>query len=222
MRLVSTVLGFLLKKLALLVALVLSLFLGYMFIQTLIPTLREAVADRDRLQQVAEARADLKEDLELLRSTAAESQSQAVAVLEARIDAEVEEGRRNVTEKRADIERLREEELCGLAEKILAVPAPGNVCDTAEEALEQANEALDTLEQNLGQAEAGAAVLSDPDLTPQQKLDRLDAGGEQALVQREIDSKEAELAQKEAEEQTLEEAQASGVGWVVNQWAKSC
>ena len=53
MRLMSAVLGFVLRKLGLLLALVLSLFLGYLLIQTLIPTLREAVADRDRLQQVS-------------------------------------------------------------------------------------------------------------------------------------------------------------------------
>lgn len=83
-----------------------------------------------------------------------------MAVLEVKIDAEVEEGRSNVTEKRAEIERLREDELCGLTERSLAVPAPGNACDTAEEAVEQANEALDTLEQNLGQAEDGASRIT--------------------------------------------------------------
>ena len=102
------VLGFVLKKFGLLGALVLSLFLGYLLIQVLIPTLREAVADRDRLQQVAEERAALEEDLEQLRSTAAEDQSKAIASLERKIDAEIEKGRRNVTEKKSEIERLRE------------------------------------------------------------------------------------------------------------------
>ena len=60
MRLVSAVLGFVLRKAGVLAALMLSLFLGYLLIQALIPTLREAVAERDRLQQVAEERAALE------------------------------------------------------------------------------------------------------------------------------------------------------------------
>ena len=221
MRLMSAVLGFVLRKLGLLGALVLSLFLGYLLIQALIPTLREAVAGRDRLQQVAEERAALEEDLEQLRSTAAEGQSKAIESLEGKVDAEIEEGRRNVTEKKAEIERLRDDELCSFVEKVIAVPAPGNVCKSAEMAVEKADEALDTLERNLGQAEDDAAVLGDPDLTLQQKFDRLGEGGDQSFVRREIDNKESELGQKKAEEESLEEAQASGVGWVVNQWAQS-
>ena len=88
-------------------------------------------------------------------------------------------------------------------------------------AVEKADEALDTLERNLGQAQDDAAVLGDPALTTQQKLDRLGEGGDQSPVEREIDNKESELGQKKAEEESLEEAQASGVGWVVNQWAQS-
>ncbi|MCZ3386239.1 MAG: hypothetical protein LH630_04580 [Actinomycetia bacterium] len=222
MRLMSSVLGFVLRKLGLLGALVLSLFLGYLLIQAFIPTLREAVAERDRLQQVAEERAALEENLEQLRSTAAEGQSKAIASLEGKIDAEIEEGRRNVTEKKAEIQRLRDDpQLCGFVREAIAWVLPGNACKSAEIAVEKADEALDTLEGSLRQAEEDAAVLRDPALTTQQKLDRLGEGGGQSLVQREIDNKESELGQKKAEEESLEEAQASGVGWVVNQWAQS-
>jgi len=222
MRLMSSVLGFLLRKLGLLGALVLSLFLGYLLIQAFIPTLREAVAERDRLQQVAEERAALEENLAQLRSTAAEGQSKAIASLEGKIDAEIEEGRRNVTEKKAEIQRLRDDpQLCGFVREAIAWVLPGNACKSAEIAVEKADEALDTLEGSLRQAEEDAAVLRDPALTTQQKLDRLGEGGGQSLVQREIDNKESELDQKKAEEESLEEAQASGVGWVVNQWAQS-
>jgi len=223
MRLMSAVLGFVLRKIGLLVALVLTLFLGYLLIQALIPALREAVADRDRLQQVAEERAALEEDLEQLRSTAAEGQSGAIASLEGKVDAEIEEGRRKVTEKKAEIERLRDDqqEICGFAQDFIDLVTPGSACETAEMAVEKADEALDTIEGSLGQAEEDAAVLADPDLTPQEKLDRLGEGGDQSLVQREIDNKESELGQKKAEEASLEKTQASGVGWVVNQWARS-
>ena len=220
MRLISSVLGFVLRKLGLFGALLLSLFLGYLLIQALIPTLREAVAERDRLQQVVEERAALEEDLEQLRSTAAEDQRQAIASRQVKIDAEIEKGRRNVTEKKAEIERLRDD-LCDVVREVIAWVLPGNACKSAEMAVEKADEALDTLEGSLGQAGEDAAVLGDPALTTQQKLDRLDEGGDQSFVEREIDNKESELGQKKAEEESLEEAQASGVGWVVNRWAQS-
>ncbi len=223
MRLVSAVLGFVLRKLGVLVALVLSLFLGYLLIQALVPTLREAVADRDRLQQVAEERAGLEADLEQLRSAATESQSAAIAVLEGKIDAEIEQGRRTVGEKKAEIQRLREdqEDICGFVQDVIDFLTPGSACKTAEMAVAKADEALDTLEGSLGQAEDAAAVLNDPSLTPQEKLDRLGKGGDQSFAEREINNKESELGQKKAEEASLEKAQGSGVGWVVDQWAQS-
>ena len=223
MRLISAVLGFVLRKTGLLVALVVSLFLGYLLIQALVPTVREAVADRDRLQHVAEERAALEEDLEQLRSTAAESQSKAIASLEGKVDAEIEEGRRNVTEKKAEVEDLRadRDDVCSFLQSLPErLPIGPNPCEDATRALEAADDALDTFERNLGEAEDGAAVLADPDLTNQEKLDRLGEPGDQSL-QREIDNKDSELGQKKAEEESLEEAQASGVGWVVNQWARS-
>lgn len=220
MRLMSAVLGFFLRKFGLLLAMMLSLFLGYLLIQTVIPTLREAVADRDRLEQVAEERATLEEDLEQLRMAAAEGQSEAIASIEGKIDAEIEEGRRNVTEQKAEIERRRQE-VCSVVERAIAVPLPGNACESAEMAVETAEQALETIERTLGEAEKDAAVLADPDLTSQEKLNQLGEGGDQTLVQREIDNKESDLRQKLAEEASLAEARTSGVGWVVNQWARS-
>lgn len=222
MRLISAVLGFLLRKLGLLLALVLSLFLGYLLIQAFIPTLREAVADRERLQQVAEDRAALEEDLEQLRRTVAEGQSNAVVLLEDRVEAEIEEGRLDITAGRAEIERLRDDQqdVCGLVREVIDFLTPGAACDAAEEAVAKADQALDTLEGSLSQAEEDLAVLRDPDLSPQEKLDRLGEGGDETL-EREIDNTESALAQKRAEEESLEEAQAAGVPWVVNQWARS-
>ena len=223
MRLMSAVLGFVLRKLGFLVALVVSLFLGYLLIQVLVPTLREAAAERDRLQQVAEERAILEEDLEQLKSTAAEVQSEAVVSLTGRIDAEIEEGRGEITQMQAEIERLRkdEQDICGLVQNLIDLVTPGSACDAAEVAVEKADEALNTLEGSLRQAEEDAAVLRDPELTNEEKLDRIGEGSDQSLLQRDIDNKESELGQKKAEEESLQEAQASGVGWVLNQWARS-
>lgn len=223
MRLMSSLLAFVLRKMGLSLAILLSLFLGYLLVQAFIPSVREAVADRDRLQQVAEERVALEEDLKQLRMAAAEGQSEAIASLEDRVSGEIEEVRRTLTEKKAEIERLRDdqEEMCGFIRDLIDLLTPGNACETAEMAVKKADQALKTLENSLAQAEEDAAVLRNPDLTNQEKLDQLGAGGVLAVVQREIATKESELAQRTAEEDSLEEAQASGVGWVVNQWARA-
>ena len=171
MRLVSAVLGFLLRKAGVLAALVLFLFLGYLLIQALVPALREAVTDRDRLQQVAEERAALEADLEQLRSTARQQQYDAIAVLQVRIDAEIDQGRRNVSAKASEIADLRDDrdEVCGFLDKVAAAVLPGNACKAAEAALDKADASLDTLEGNLAQAQDAAAVIGDPALTTQEK-----------------------------------------------------
>lgn len=223
MRLVTSVFGFVLRKAGLLVVLVLSLFLGYLVVQAVIPSLREAVADRGRLQQVVEERAALEEDLAQLRKTAADHQREALALAQGRIDAELEDGRRKLTEQQTELQRLRDDRQgsCGFIRRLIDAVTPGSVCETYEKAVEKAEQTLATIERSLDAAEEQEAVLRDPTLTPQQKLERLGAGGDQSPVEREIGVKEAELRQKQAEEQGLQEAQASGVGWVVNQWIRS-
>ncbi len=215
MRLTSAVLGFVLRKVGLLLVTVLSLFIGYLLIQAAVPALREAEADRDRLQQVTEERAALEADLEELRSEAAESQTAAVA-------AAIEEGGRNVAEQRAEVERLRATELeeCGVLDRLIAAVVPGDPCKAAQAAAEVAGETLDTFERSLDEAQDSAAILGDPSLTTEEKLDRL-GPGEDPVAEREVANTEAELAQKEAEQNALEQAQSSTAGWVVNRWAES-
>jgi hypothetical protein len=53
-RLVSAVLGFILRKVGLFAALLLSLFLGYLLLDKLVPSVQQSVADRERLEQVVE------------------------------------------------------------------------------------------------------------------------------------------------------------------------
>ncbi|EFQ82876.1 hypothetical protein HMPREF0063_12085 [Aeromicrobium marinum DSM 15272] len=223
MRLLSHVLGFVLKKLGLLGALLLSLFLGYLLIQAFVPALQEAVAERDRLERVAEEKAVLEGDLDQLRDSVTEGQGRAIESIEGRIDAEIEESRRSVAEKKAELRRLREDErkVCGLVRRAASWVLPGNACEAAEKLTKKADEALDTIEGSLREAEGEAAVLNNPYLTNQQKLDRLAGGGGQSSTEREINNKRSELRQKDAEEQSLKAAQASGAGWVVNQWAQS-
>jgi len=223
MRLVLAILGFVLRKAGLLVALVLSMFLAYLLVQAVVPPLREAVTDRDRLPQVTQERAALENDLEELRSRAAKERLTALASLGSKLAAEVDAGRRNIADKKAEIERLRADELeaCGPVRKVIAWILPGNACKAAELAVEKANAALDTLEESLRQAEEAAAILGDPELSAAEKLERLGEGGKQSVVEREISNKEAELSQKRAEEASLEQSQASGVGWALNQWFRS-
>jgi hypothetical protein len=73
-HLVSAVLGFLLRKVALFAAILLSLFLGYVLFHTLVPSVQQSVADRERLEQVVEEQRSLNakfDKLEEAKDTAA-------------------------------------------------------------------------------------------------------------------------------------------------------
>lgn len=222
MRLISAVLGFALRKLGLLGATVLSLFVVYLLLQAVAPPLRQAVADRDRLERVSAERAALQDDLARLQREADASGRATVERLGVTVRAEVAKGRQGVVDKRAEIERLRagREDVCGFWSKVGDLLTPGDTCEAAEVAVEKAGEALDVLEANLGKAEEDASVIGDPDLTVAQKLERLGGSGDQSLA-REIVTTESELTQKEAEEKSLRQARDSGVGWVLEQWSRS-
>ncbi len=222
MRLVSAVLGFALKKVGVLTAMVLFLFLSYLVVQALVPTLREAVADRDRLQRVTQEREALEDDLQQLSRAAEKSQGKELVSLRGKIGAEIREGRREVAQKKADVERRRndQQEVCGLVRRIISKVLPHDACDAAEAAVEKAEEALATIEGNVARARKDAATLADPSLSGQQKLERLGRDGDSPTA-RAISNKKSELAQKKAEENSLQQAQASGVGWVLNQWSKA-
>lgn len=223
MRLVSAVLGFALRKAGALLVVVLALFVGLLLVQAAIPAIKDAVTDRERLQQVAEERAALEGDLARLRADLAEAQREEVASRLGTIDAEVDALGDRVSDQRSEVaEKVTESEECSrLRDLVENLPLVPNTCDLKERAAESARETLETLESSLAQAEATALVLRDPDLTPQQKLEEVGAGGTFASSAREIDAAESELAEQQAEERSLEEAQGSGIGWVVDQWARS-
>ncbi|GAA1475737.1 hypothetical protein GCM10009623_01830 [Nocardioides aestuarii] len=222
MRLVSAVLGFLLRKLGLVAAVVLSLFLGLVLVSVVVPPLQQAEAKRDRLAEVAQERAGLEADLAELERTYAEAQGRATESLQAEVIAEVEAGRRRVTDQAAVVGERREK-ICTRLERVPEQVSPigPNPCEDAQRALDSAEEALATFERTLGEAEDTAAVLADPQLTSEQKLERLGEDGGLAADQREIDNTESELAQAMAEEDRLREAQGSWSGRVVSLWAQS-
>jgi hypothetical protein len=222
-RLVSVVLGFLLRKVALLAAVVLSLFLGLLLMSALIPALQQAEAERDRLSEVAQERAELAGELEGLRSSYAEAQGRRTEALRAEIETEVGAGRQQVADQESEVDRQRGErdEVCGYPEKLPELlPFGPNPCADAEEVLQKAEEVLATFERTLGEAEEAAAVLGDPTLSNEQKLEQLGEDGELAPAARDIENTESELAQATAEEATLREAQGSWAGRVVNLWAR--
>lgn len=224
MRLVSAVLGFALRKVGLLLAVVLSMFLGFLLVQVAVPTLKDAVTDRERLQQVRAERAALDSDLEQLHTEAEQAQGEAVTSLEGTIGAEIDGLGRQASELESAVEDNREQRdnVCGFWESLPErLPIGPNPCEDATKLLEKAEQAQATVERNLREAEADALVLRDPALTNEQKLEQLGVSGAFSSTEREIDSKQAEREQKEAEERSLEEAQGSGVGWVVDQWARS-
>lgn len=222
MSLLSALLGFALRKLGVVLALVVSLFLGWLLIQFLVPAVREAVTDRERLERVVEERAALEQDLARLRRTAAQEQGLALQSLDRRISGEIARAQRGVTDARDRLTDLREDrdDECGLLGTLGDLVLPGSPCETARKAVAQAEEALESLEDGIAEAREEAAVLDDPDLTTAQKLERL-GGAENASLEREIASTESELARTEAEQTSLEQTRSSGLGWVVDQWLRS-
>lgn len=211
------------RKVGLLLVMLVSLFVAYLLVQTLVPAVREAVSDRDRLKQVVEERAGLEAEIAQLQRTADEGRSSVLKSRQAIIETELERGTEKVADQKAVLEdRLEESDDCSRLRKALeSLPVVPNTCELKENAAEAAKETLDTLEQNLATARATAAVLADPSLSNEEKLARLGEDGGSSSIDREIDGKESELGQKKAEQRSLEGAQASGVGWVVNQWAQS-
>ncbi|MDR7254484.1 multidrug efflux pump subunit AcrA (membrane-fusion protein) [Nocardioides sp. BE266] len=221
MRLLSAVLGFALKKLGLFAGVVLTLFLGLLLMSALIPVLREAEAERDRLEQVAQRRADLQAELDELSSAYDEAQAKATETLTAEVEAEVDAGTGRVADQEAEVDDRRGD-VCGRLESLAEEVLPGpNPCEDAQKALDAAEDALATFEENLADARAAAAVLADPSLTNEQKLDRLGEDGGLASEKREIDNTSSELAQAEADESRLRKAQNSVAGRVVDLWARS-
>lgn len=223
MRLISAVLGFLLRKTGALLAVLAVLFAGYLLVQTAVPALKEAVTDRERLQQVSAEREALADDVARLRADLARAQQEEVSSLAGSAAAEVDSLGEQVAAQRSEAEDLvRESEECGrVRELVEELPLVPNTCELKERAADAARETLADLEAGLADAEEDVAVLRDPGLTPAQKLERLGADAGFASSEREVEAAESALAQSEAEERGLEQAQGSGVGWVVDQWARS-
>lgn len=223
MRLVSAVLGFLIRKFGVFLAVLASLFLGLVLMSSLVPELQQAEAQREQLRDVTQEREALEGELVRVRSASEEALGEEVASLAEEAVEEADEARQQVSDASSEVERRLDERdgACGTVDKVIAWVLPGNACKAAEAALEKAEELKDTVDKSLAQVDERVAILSDPDLSPDEKLDRLGEDGPQSAATRDLDVTKAELAQKQAEEKSLEESQSSWAGRVVNLWARS-
>lgn len=213
MRLLSTVFGFLLRKVGLFVAMLVSLFLVVVVTSVLIPPVKEAFADQDRLDDVVHDRQRLARALDELMTSQIEPWTEQA-------ESEVVAGRQRLVEKRADLKDAQGS-VCNRLEKVGAAIAPGNFCDVADQAVEDLDAAVTTAERELDEAERTRAILADPELTPAEKFDKLGDDGVTSDEERRVATAEADLAQKQSEEDSLRKAQASWAGWLVRLWSKS-
>ncbi|MCL3836860.1 hypothetical protein [Aeromicrobium duanguangcaii] len=120
MRLASAALSLLLRKLGVFIGVLLSLFVAYLLVETVVPSFRDAVAERERLEAVIEKQESLNATLGGLEKT----------------------------------EIKRRDHLCGFRAKVIAKPAPGNVCKDAQRALDAVEEEQDKVEKKLAKANA--------------------------------------------------------------------
>jgi hypothetical protein len=218
MRLASAVLSFALRKIALVAGVMLSLFAVWLFIQIVVPSVRDAITDQERLEQLAVERSALERQLEALEKNA----SQGLETTERVVEAQVANGRREVRERKSNLERLRENEneVCGLVRKFLDLVTPAEACEAARALVRSADKSLTASEETFAEAQADAAVLRDPDLSNQHKLERLRADGRPTPAEREIESAEAELQQNRDEQASITERESTPAGFFVTQWAK--
>ncbi|MXG88599.1 hypothetical protein [Nocardioides flavescens] len=224
MRLVSAVLGFALRKAGLFVALVVTSFLVLLLVSALVPTLREAEAQRDRLVQATQEREGLERDLEALQDSYDAAQSEAVTSLGDTVGAEVEGTRDDLEDQEAEVADRREErdEACGTIESLVGqIPYVTTPCEAKQAAYDAAVEAQRTVKAGLERAEADLEVLRDPTLSDAEKLDRLGDDAGRPDLARQIASTQAQLERATAEQTSAQEAQDSWAGRVVDLWDRS-
>ena len=156
MRLVSAVLGFALRKAGSLLAVVLALFVGLLLVQAAVPAIKDAVTERDRLQEVAEERAALESDLTRLRADLAEAQREEVASRLESIDAEVDALGERVSAKRSEV-----------AEKVAESEQRGRLRDIVENL-----PLVPTVRPQGARRRVGAGVARDPRVEPRRSRGR--------------------------------------------------
>jgi len=222
--LVSAVLGFLLRKTGLFVALVVTSFLVLLLLSALVPTLREAEAQRDRLVEATRERQGLEAELADLESSYDAARSEAVESLDETVGDEVRSVQDEVADQAAEVADLREERdaSCGPIESLAGqIPYVTTPCEAKQKLYDAAVAAQEDLDDSLARAEEDLAVLRDPSLSDAEKLDRLGDDAGRPDLERRIESTQAQLERAEAEQSSAQDARDSWAGRVVDLWDRS-
>lgn len=227
MRLVARILGFLLSKAFLAGTMTIVLFLGYWGIGEL----QEAMRGQDKLEQIVADRKAREKELDTLKASYKESQSEAKRTRAKLIDSLTSTARGQVAnadaklaEQKRRIHRLQDAQrtACSfLGGRPADALLPGTPCEDAREKLKAAKVALSAWQQRLEAAERDVAILTDPNLTNREKLERLrmDPGNTgDPRIKEQIEDKQSELDGVKAEEREQAKAQESWAGQLVQNW----
>jgi hypothetical protein len=218
-RLISKVLGFVLSKAFLVVAMMVVLFVGHLTINAL----QEAVENRDQLAKVVKDQQALQRDVHQLKAAQERAQEKSVENLADKTRSGVQEFEHDVAQQKSrvhDLEKIRDG-ACGFRGKVADALTPGSSCDAAKDAVRAAKRTLRTVQQSLDQVEHDARILSDPKLTNREKLEQLGETAGDRQLERQIKFKQARLDENRDKKQHLTEVQDSWAGQVVKQWDQS-
>lgn len=208
MRLIATILGFVLKKAVLVGAMVLLLFLVYL-LSSLLPDVQQARKDLDELDEVRAEKAVLVRELDsrvdVLHTTA--------EAAERKLAGQVSDLRSTVDDRVQTAKAV-----CGVLAKLERILPGPDRCREAKARAEAAAARLRAGELKLAKAKARVAILAADNLTAAQKLERLNEDTAQTRELRELEAKEQDLAESEG---SLAGRFAKVSNWIADQWAES-
>lgn len=222
------VLGWATKRTLTFVGIVLLLFAGYLAVTVVVPVLTDVAQTDVKLQQVRAEQIKTEEELQAAKDEYAESiadrKEQTLDELNESLSRGVGELDEEVKKQEERIADLNED-LCNDwvqfwegAAGIFDLPKP---CAAAEEALRSTQVSLDKLKTQRTGAESQLETLLDPDLTTDEKLEKVGRNGgefEDPLAESRIDTLEREVDTLRTEEENLQKAQDSWVWFVILQW----
>ncbi len=208
MRLIATILGFVLKKAVLVGAMVLVLFLVYL-LGSLLPDVQQARHDMDQLDEVRAEKAVLVRQLDSQVDTLKASAETAEHRLEGQVS-----GLRSAVDQRVQAAKA----VCGVLAKLERILPGPDRCRDAKSKAKAAAARLRAGEARLAKAKARVAILAADNLTAAEKLERLHEDNAQTKELSQLEAKEKELAKSEG---SLAGRFAKASNWIAEQWAES-
>lgn len=208
MRLIATVLGFLLRKALLIGAMVVLGFLAYLVFSQL-PDVQQAQKDLAELDRIRAEKAVLVKELDSQVGSLARTEAAAKRKLDQQVSS-----LRSAVDDRVRAARLA----CGLMGKLERVLPGRNRCKEAQDKVKAATARLRAGEQKLAKAKERLAILGADDLSSAEKLETL----------RHDNAQTGELKQLDARENRLDDIESSRAGrfaraadWLAEQWAQA-